>query len=283
MKVHKNHCKKLSRARGSTLFSPHPFPSNGLPGDNLEALVSIIQRILAKMRQDNNVAFLCFSRELYLLDEDLSRNRKEIWFSKKVFPTEVSRADVSCMGDLQSELRKKVPRDAKSTDMWSSLHLVWRMLDNLGTALILLSFKNPQIAAPVELWDGLEEDCRIFTAAVGRIVEACKSRIPSFNELLRKFCGGSLEQACTFCCKSMIVEAICGDVKGSKFGTPEVLLRPYIARLFNCGSSDCDKKMQGWVDKWNKWQSGALAGALKHKPTMCSCCFKLMPLDQVHR
>ena len=37
-------------------------PSNGLPGDNLEALVFIIQQILAKMRQGENFAFLCFSK-----------------------------------------------------------------------------------------------------------------------------------------------------------------------------------------------------------------------------
>ena len=54
----------------------------------------------------------------------------------------------------------------------------------------------------------------------------------------------------------MTVEAICGDVKGSKFGTPEVVLRPYTAMLFNCGSSDCDRKMQGWIERWNKWQVG---------------------------
>ena len=95
---------------------------------------------------------------------------------------------------------------------------------------LILSFKDPRTAAPEEFWNGLEEDCSIFTTAVDKIVNACKNGIPSFAELLRVFCGGSLRQKCTFCRKSMMVEAICGDVKGSKFRTPEVVLRPYIAR-----------------------------------------------------
>ena len=300
VKVHKNQCKQLSTARGSTLTSHHPFPSDGLPGDNSEALVSIIQKILKKMRCDGNIAFLCFPIQLKLLEDEMSRNRKEIWLSRKVFPSELPRADIVTLSNLQIETRNKVPRNAESSaaDIWSSLHLVWRTLDDLDTALIVLSFKNPRAAAPEEFWNGLEKDCSIFSAAVTRIVEACKSQIPSFTELLRKFCGGKLQQACSFCSKSMTVEAICGDVKGSKFGTPEVVLRPYTAMLFNCGSSDCDRKMQGWIERWNKWQVGfqieklfctccpqvaALAGHVKLKATRCSVCFKMVPFDQIQR
>ena len=285
VKVHKAHCKKLSRARGSTLQSHHPFPMGGLPGDNTEALVLIIQQILAKMRQDKNVAFQCFSRQLNLLEERMSLNREEIWLSRKVFPSELPRVDIVTLSDVQIETRNKVPRDAKTAgaDIWSSLHLVWRILDDLDTALIVLSFKNPRTAAPEELWNGLETDCNMFIAAVSSIVEACKNKIPLFAELLRKFCGGSLKQSCTFCNKRMTVEAICGDVKGSKFGTPEVVLRPYTAMLFNCASPDCDKKMQDWINRWNKWQVAALAGHVKHKATRCNFCFKLVPLDQISR
>ena len=276
-KVHKNQCKQLFRARGSTLLSHHPFPINGLPGDNLEALVWILQQILAKMRQDKNgegvnVAFLmCFSRELNLLEDEMSRNRKEIWLSRKVFPSELPSASVVPLSHLQIELRNKVPRDAKGADRWSSLHLVWRMLVDLDIALTVLSFKNPRKAAPEELWNGLEEDCRIFTAAVDRIVDACKSKIPCFTELLRQLCGGSLQQACTFCSKRMTVEAVCGDVRGSKFGTSEVVLRPYLASLFNCGNSDCDKKMQGWIDRWNKWKVVALLACICIRICLCMC------------
>ena len=152
----------------------------------------------------------------------------DIWLTRKVFPSQLPRADVVTLSFLQSGTRKAVPRFG--ADLWSSLHLVWRILDDLDTAMIVLSFKDPRTAAPEEFWNGLEEDCGVFTAAVDKIVDACKNGIPSFAELLRVFCGGSLRQKCTFCRKSMTVEAICGDVKGSKFRTPEVVLRPYIAR-----------------------------------------------------
>ena len=230
VKVHKNHCKKLSRAPGSTILSHHPFPLGGIPGDNMEALVAITQQILVKMSKDRNAeVFLVFARQLIHLGEVMCRNRMQIWASRKVFPSQLPRADVVTLSFLQSGTRKAVPRF--EADLWSSLHLVWRILDDLDTAMIVLSFKDPRTAAPEEFWNGLEEDCGVFTAAVDKIVDACKNGIPSFAELLRVFCGGSLRQKCTFCRKSMTVEAICGDVKGSKFRTPEVVLRPYIARL----------------------------------------------------
>ena len=81
----------------------------------------------------------------------------------------------------------------------------------------------------------------------------------------------------------MKVVAISGDVKGSKFGTPEVLLRPHLAPLFNCGQPECDRETQNWIDRWNKWQVAALAGHVKHKATKCNLCFKLVPFDQIHR
>ena len=57
VKVHKKHCKKLSRVQepvAVSLFSQHPFPKEGVPGDNLEAMIIIIQRILVKMREDKH-------------------------------------------------------------------------------------------------------------------------------------------------------------------------------------------------------------------------------------
>ena len=251
----------------------------------MEALVSIIQQLLVKMRRNKNVAFLCFARELNHLEEVMAVNREEIWFTRKVWPAELPKPEIFTLFELQFEMRDKVPREAydSGSDMWSSLHLAWRLLDDLDTALVLRSFKDPKTAAPEKFWVGLENDSSIFFDAVARVVDACKTRIPSFVELLRKFCGGSLQQVCTFCHKRMTVEAISGNVHGSKFGTPEVLLRPHLAMLFNCGQSECDKKMQILIDEWNKWRLAALSEQNKHKATRCNLCFKIVPLDQIHR
>ena len=193
--------------------------------------------------------------------------------------------EIFTLFDLLDEMRKKNPIDnpSCSSDMWSSLHLAWRLLLHLDTALLLLSFKEPRSAVPEKIWTGLEEDSSIFMAAVDRVVDACKTRIPSFEELLRKFCGGSLHQVCTFCNKRMKVVAISGDVKGSKPGTPEVLLRPHLAPLFNCGQPQCDRETQNWIDRWNKWRVALVAEDNKHKATRCDLCFKMVPLDKIHR
>ena len=60
MLVHKEHCKKLAKAkaRGGAssedpvgMWSHHPFPKEGLPEDIAETLFVQMQRILSKMRQ----------------------------------------------------------------------------------------------------------------------------------------------------------------------------------------------------------------------------------------
>ena len=91
VKVHKSHCKKLSRIQEPvtvSLFSNHPFPLGGLPGDNLEAMVIIIQRILVKMRQEGHLALLRLPREMDQLEKEMAGNRKAIWFCRKVFPSQ---------------------------------------------------------------------------------------------------------------------------------------------------------------------------------------------------
>ena len=285
--MHKDHCKQLAKAQGSTLHSHHPFPVEGQPGDKIEALISVIQQLLVKMRRETPFAFgfFYFSPELNHLEEVMAQNRREIWFTRKIWPTEMLKPEIFTLFDLLDEMRKKNPIDnpSCSSDMWSSLHLAWRLLLHLDIALLLLGFKEPRSAVPEKFWSGLEEDSSIFMAAVDRVVDACKTRIPSFEELLRKFCGGSLHQVCTFCNKRMKVVAISGDVKGSKPGTPEVLLRPHLAPLFNCGQPECDKKTQNWIDKWNKWRVALVAEHNKHKATNCDMCFKMVALDQIHR
>ena len=76
--MHKNHCKVLAKAQLSTLHSHHPFPVEGQAGDKMEALVSIIQQLLVKMRREMpfDFGFLCFSPELNRLEEVMAQNRR---------------------------------------------------------------------------------------------------------------------------------------------------------------------------------------------------------------
>ena len=164
--------------------------------------------------------------------------------------------------------------------IWWSLHLVWKLLDNLDFALAVPSFKDPRMAAPEQLRNGLEGDCDAFTTAVQEIVDAFKSKIPSFTDLLKIFCGGSLEQTCTFCNKSIVVAGVRDSVQP---GSSLVVFLPYMSRQFICGGENCLDQMFICNEKWRKWFIAVLASHAKHKATCCNLCFKLVPLDTIHR
>ena len=77
--MHKEHWKQLAKAQGSTLQSHHPFPiGGGQHGDKMEALVSIIQQLLVKMRMEmlGAFGFLCFSLQFNHLEEVMAQNRR---------------------------------------------------------------------------------------------------------------------------------------------------------------------------------------------------------------
>jgi len=288
VKVHKSHCKKLSRVQEPvtvSLFSHHPFPLGGLPGDNLEAMVIIIQRILVKMRQEGHPALLCLPREMEQLEKEMANNRGTIWFCRKVFPSQATHGltTITTSMELQFETSVKLSMMEASRNqasIWWSLHLVWKLLDNLDFALAVPSFKDPTMAAPEQLRNGVEGDCNAFTAAVQEIIDAFKSKIPSFTDLLKILCGGSLEQTCTFCNKSIVVAGVRDSVQP---GSPLVVFLPYMARLYICGEENCTTQMFNCNEKWRKWMIAVLASHAKHKATCCNLCFKLVPLDTVHR
>ena len=288
IKVHKKHCKKLSRVQepvAVSLFSQHPFPMEGIPGDNLEAMIIIIQRILVKMRKDKHPAILRLRREMAQLENEMTLNRGNLWFRKKVYPSQAPHdcTIIETLVELQFETANvfsMMEVKENESSIWWSLHLVWKFLDDLDFALAVQSFKDPWMAAPQHLWNGLEADCTAFIATAQGIVNAFKGRIPSFIDLLKILCGGSLEQICTFCNKSMVVQGLrCS----AQEGTPIAVFLPYKVRMFNCGDENCTAQMFNCNEKWRKWVVAGLTSYTKHKATFCNLCFKLVPLDNIHR
>ena len=53
---------------------------------------------------------------------------------------------------------------------------------------------------PLKMWDGLEDEVGLFPIRLQELIDAISSaEMPSFKELLRVYCGGSLDQICNFC------------------------------------------------------------------------------------
>ena len=267
------------------IFSHHPFPKEGLPEDTTETLVVQVQRILSKMKLVDHPAWEKMPEEMLELEEGMKQNRETIWAGRKLRPEHSATNPTTFSANLRGKLQKVyVPvEDEFRKDLWPTLHLVWGRLEEHVVMRNLSQLKDPHRSLPVKVWEGLEEEVGLFPARLQELLDALGSstELPSFKELLSVVCGGSLEQSCTFCGTTMIVEAVEREVEGCLFGAPTVCLRPFLPVFFSCGALSCEEgileKMNAWVD----WGNAVSKTRNKLHLNQCDHCFRLA--DNVHR
>merc|ERR1719234_581079 len=145
--------------------------------------------------------------------------------------------------------------------------------------------KQPREAVPEVFWEDFNEDqIEVFTSRLeARIRALGRPQFPSFQELLKIYCGGSLVQACSFCSSSFTVAAIFGEVESCKHNTNMPLVIPFhcLPPLFYCGATPCDQQIQIKADAWVNWSVAMCTTRTKLIKNRCDSCFKLA--SQVHR
>ena len=293
--VHKEQCRDLVKAKKLEvegkissrvpvgIFSHHPFPKEGLPEDTIEILTVQVHRILIKMRLAGHPAH-ANSRihdDLLELEKDMQRNRHFIWAERKIRPqhdrTSYIEAGFTLLNKLSSFVVSAVD------ELWPILLLVWEKLCEQHVLRMVNSLKEPRNAVPLELWEGLEDEVGLFPTRLQELLDALTSstQLPSFKELLSVFCGGSLEQNCTFCGTTVTVVAVAEEGKGCEKDVPTVCLLPFLPILFCCGGANCAEDLAKKIKTWYGWAAAARMTHDKLALNKCDFCFKLA--ENVHR
>ena len=295
MLVHKEQCRELVKAKKLEvegkissrvpvgMYSHHPFPKEGLPEDTLEILTVQVHRILIKMRLAGHPAH-ADSRihdDLLELENSMEWNRHSIWAQRKGRPQHDRTFYFEVGFALQHRLNKCVIPAAN--ELWPILHLVWGRLYEQDLMRRVNNLKEPHIAIPLELWGGLEDEVGLFPTRLQELIDALTSstQLPSFKELLSIYCGGSLEQNCSFCGTTVTVEAVKREVEGWRKDVSSVCLLPFFPILFGCGGDDCAKDLARKMQVWYDWASAVGITVSKLAFNKCDFCFKLA--DTVHR
>ena len=198
-------------------------------------------------------------------------------------PGEVTDSGVPNWGQLFCETASIKDKDLVSQDIWRTLHLVMGKLIEYHQLFVQLNrLKNPRESVPAELWVGLEQEVGPFPSRVAELINALSgTQLPSFQELLKVFCGGELLQACSVCNTTISVAAMWAEVEGADSGTPSVLLKPHLPPLFNCGAYTCVVEMLAKIKFHDKWGAGVSATYAKLLPNQCDFCLQLP--EKVHR
>ena len=278
--VHKGHCKLLAKAKESsnipvTIFSHHPFPNDALPENTAEALVELIQRVLAKMWDINHPFCSMFPAQMKQMVVAVVHYRKVLWALQKTFPKQAKipfGLDVPDGPDFlkYQSLFKKDP-----LDLGSILSLLcYRLLDH-KFALQVNLMKDPGALIPKEAWAGAEKDVGVFPTRLQDLIKAFATSghdFPSYEELLRIFCGGSLIQQCSFCSDTTKVAALHEEKNSFRQGFAVIL--PHFSPTFRCDKPACNKEMTKKLDAWNDWLTAESALFKKLQITRCDFCFK---------
>jgi len=284
--VHKHHCKKLALAKEGeggdlvNIFSNHPFSVADLLNDPLEALPMLVQKILLKIQNSNQPAFTRVQSQLIQIKMEVEVVTRITRASKKLYPRKFK--EFWLHPHLFLETASIEDKDLVGQDLWLTLHLVWGRLHDSQLAGMVNNMKNPKQAVPEEFWIGIQQEMGPFPSRVAELIKALSGTgLPSFQELLKIFCGGSLLQACSVCKSYMIVAAVYGEVKGCFVQTPSVSLRPYLPPLFSCGDNTCAEEIASNTRAYYRWYNGIVATYVKLRPNKCDNCFKLT--EEVHR
>lgn len=281
--IHKNHCKKMARAfeeEGEwSFFSHHPFPEDGLVDDIGESLVVQLQRILAKMKKTAHGGHNVAGGDLRQLEIELQKIRTNIWVDRKLGVPITYNVQPVCTAYVN--LRKSLSYQGE----WSTFLLLLGSLRDYEIMLEYGQLKEPQKAVPAELWTGAEQEVGAFPVTVKELLDVITSatEVPSFEDLLKLYCGGSVERICSFCANRVKIEAaVVLEGTGSLYDVAVVCLKPFLPLLFCCSAMGCLDALAGKTNKWADFAVGVNLTFVKLTPSnQCDHCFKVP--DDVHR
>ena len=295
MMVHKQQCKKIASVIAfyqeigddsgvyNVISSHHPFPALELPGNPSVALVMLALKVLSKMQFRNQSVYAKVSSQLAELEVEMTRWMERTWAYKKIFPEKCRLVDLSKISNLCKQTSgRMVDEELASQDLWSTLHLVLGRLYVSEAVDMVDILKDPRGVVPAKLWVGLEQEVGPFPNLVADLIKALSGdQFPSFQELLKIFCGGSLSQACSFCSTRMDVAAVSGEVLGRYVGIPAVSIIPFLPPMFKCGAETCKVELLRKKDAFVKLYFGLGATLVKLRSTTCDYCF--LRAEKAHR
>ena len=220
-RVHKKHCKEIASAGQLTtyhelgdqtfyvthgIFSHLPFSASELPRNPTVALLMLSQRILTKMQFRNQSVYTKVSNQLAQLQAEMTKFLATTWANKKIYPEKFcSFCDLSEIFCLYTKTSITADKELCSQDLWSTLHLVLGRLSACDAVHMVHSLKDPRGVVPAKLWIGFYEEVGPLPSRVAELIKALSGdQFPSFQELLKIFCGGTLRQTCSFCKKRLL-------------------------------------------------------------------------------
>ena len=207
-------------------------PQDGMAEDIGETLVVQVQQILANIKETRHPAYNVALEDLSQLKMGLQIIRKGIWEARKV-----GYLALYCTQEV-AKSRGNLCKLPVYQSVWQTFILLLGRVVDYDLVVRFDQLKEPRKAIPDELWTGATGDVGLFPDRLEELLALVTSaaELPSFEELLKVWCGGSLEQNCSFCETPVNIEAVIGEGRGRVYGVPTVMMKPFLPAFFSCGA-----------------------------------------------
>ena len=279
MLVHRQRCQDLASIGDHGIS----FSDFKLLDDPLQDLVTQADKILHRMASNKSDYTKVLSQQLDQLQKEVRQGRLNALAKKEIYPKAFN-LDFEWNMILKFLDKNAHLLDQKliCKDLWSTLLLVLGMLPVANTVDLVNNLKTPRESVPAEFWVGFQQEIGVFSDRVADLIKALSGdQIPSFKELLKIFCGGSLCQTCSFCKSKMTVAAVFREALGDYEGTPTVSILPFLPPLFSCGATACIGQMSEKEDACARLLTGLDATCARLSGSRCDYCF--LRSEKVHR
>ena len=285
--VHKQQCEELASVgeRGKPISDFKLLDGS----DPLQDLVTQTEKILQRMYNSRSMSksvYTKVSSQLDQLQKELKKCMLTALAHKTVFPKRALafsfRFDWATISEFYNQYSHLLDKDLTNQMLWSTLFLVLERLTACRAVDRVNTLKTPHESVPAEYWVGLQQESGVLPERVDDLIKALSAdQLPSFQELLRIFCGGTLLQTCSFCSTKMTVAAVFREVRGCFKGTPTVVVQPFLPPLFSCGAKACSDQLVVKEDAFSSFEVGLYATCARLSSLKCDYCFLLC--EKVHR
>ena len=286
--VHKHQCEELASVgeRGKPISDFKLLDGS----DPLQDLVTQAEKILQRMYNSRSMSksvYTKVSSQLDQLQKELEKCMLTALAHKTVFPKRWALAfslnfDWATISEFHNQYFNLLDKDLTNQMLWSTLFLVLERLEACRAVDRVNTLKTPHESVPAEYWVGLQQEIGVLPERVDDLIKALSAdQLPSFQELLRIFCGGTLLQTCSFCSTKMTVAAVFREARGCFKGTPTVVVQPFLPPLFSCGAKACSDQLVVKGDAFNSFAIGLNATCARLSSLKCDYCFLLC--EKVHR
>ena len=256
---------------------PHPFPLTGPPEDRIEKMLTVMQRILLKIKETEIPIYLSRPQQFDQIEKKLWGLRSSFYMNRIIGRDQDSMAVMDSIVPLVSPGSPMATFVARAgcrlwyqsfdCNLLATFALVKELMFNTSYVQLESALKSPTLLPKGYRQMSKRER---FLEVTDKIIEALDQEVVSHSVLAKIACGGKMEQRCSQCEERVTIQGINIEELPVRTRTAEIVFNPLESDRYICKAQECyDKEGQRNQEKIRSWKTALSATVHKLHMTRC--------------